>query len=71
MSQNHGLEEKNYVLARAKAASLVFSGPDTAEADRAVEKWDKTRTELLAIIDAAEKGDNVDIPETKGPSVSG
>lgn len=65
------LEEKNYVLARAKAASLVFSGPDTAEADRAVEKWDKTRTELLAIIDAAEKGDNVDIPETREPSVSG
>lgn len=65
------LEKKDYVLARAKATSLVFSGPNTAKARRAAEKWDKTRTELLAIIDAAEKGDSVDIPETKGPSVSG
>lgn len=52
------LEDENYTLARAKAASLTFSGPNTPEADNASEKWDKTRTELLAIIDAASEGDS-------------
>lgn len=49
------LEAGNYVLARAKASSLTFSGPDTAEADKTSEKWDKTRNELLATINDAEK----------------
>lgn len=54
------LETENYVLAKAKAATLVFSGPDNYDADKAIEKWDKTRMELLAIIDAAANGDDVD-----------
>jgi len=64
------LEDENYVLARAKAASLTFSGPNTTTADKASEKWDKTRTELLAIIDAAAGGDSNKIPETNEPSNS-
>ncbi len=50
------LEDNNYVLARAKAASLVFSGPDTEEAENAVIKWNETRAELLEVIESAEKG---------------
>ena len=61
------LENDNYVLARAKAASLVFSGPDNSEAELATEKWDKTRTELLAIIDAAAGGNANKTPETNEP----
>lgn len=52
------LEDENYVLARAKAASLTFSGPDNVTADKASEKWDKTRTELFSTIDAAEKANS-------------
>lgn len=53
------LENENFVLARAKAASLTFSGPDTSEADKASEKWDKTRAELLELIDAQSKGQSI------------
>ncbi|MCD8107850.1 MAG: zinc ribbon domain-containing protein [Oscillospiraceae bacterium] len=52
------LEEEDYVLARAKAATLTFSGPNTTSAESATEKWDKTREELLAVIDAAENGES-------------
>ena len=61
------LEAENYVLARAKAASLTFSGPNTTTADKASEKWDKTRTELLAIINAAAGGDYNKAPESNEP----
>lgn len=50
------LENDNYVLARATAATLVFSGPDDPDAEIAAMKWDKTRVELLDIIDKAEYG---------------
>lgn len=49
------LENDNYVLARAKATSLTFSGPNTTEADKASEKWDKTRIELFELIDVQSK----------------
>ena len=64
------LEDENYVLARAKAASLTFSGPNTTTADKASEKWDKTRIELLAIIDAAANGESRKTPTTETPSTS-
>lgn len=64
------LEDENYTLARAKAASLTFSGPNTPEADNASEKWDKTRTELLAIIDAASEDDSDKTHEMNDPSNS-
>lgn len=48
------LENKNFVLARAKAATLVFSGPDNDEAEIAAEKWNTTRNDLYKTIDAAE-----------------
>lgn len=76
------LEDGNYVLARAKAASLVFSGPYTSTASLATEKWDKTRSELLEIISDTEKNgsentvesattnnsatDNNNFPDTNG-----
>lgn len=53
------IEDENYTLARAKAATLVFSGSTTLAGDQAAEKWDKTREELLGIIDAAENGEDV------------
>lgn len=52
------IEEGDYVLARAKVASLTFLGPNTPEADKISEKWDKTREELLVIIEQAEKDSN-------------
>lgn len=57
------LEDSNYILARAKAATLVFSGPDNNEAKIATEKWNTTRAELFAIIDAAAAGTDVDALE--------
>lgn len=60
------LEAENYTLARAKTASLTFSGPDSSEAKIAEEKWDKTRKELLEIIDKAEYGQNYLPPATEG-----
>lgn len=62
------LESKNYTLARAKTASLTFSGPDSSEANIAEEKWDKTRKELLEIIDKAEYGQNYLPPTAEGDS---
>jgi predicted nucleic acid-binding Zn-ribbon protein len=60
------LADENYVLARAKAASLTY-----LESHATYEKqWDKTRSELLALIDAAENGAEVDIPETNESSSS-
>lgn len=54
------LADENYVLARAKAASLTY-----LESHRSyTEQWDKTRKELLALIDAAANGAEVEIPET-------
>ncbi|MBO5891507.1 MAG: zinc-ribbon domain-containing protein [Oscillospiraceae bacterium] len=57
------IADENYVLARAKAASLVFSGSTSLDGEQAAEKWDKTRAELLAIIGAAENGEVVDVPD--------
>ena len=48
------LKNENFVLARAKAATLVFSGPDNDEAEIAAEKWDTTRNDLYKTIEAAE-----------------
>lgn len=62
------IEEENYVLARAKAASISFSGPTILEGNLAREKWDQVRADLLEIIDKAEQGLEYDpIPiETTG-----
>lgn len=50
------LADEDYVLARSKAASLTF----LESYDSYKKRWDKTRTELLALIDAAENGAGVD-----------
>lgn len=66
------LENEDFVLARAKAASLTFSGPNTTDAEKASEKWDKTRNELLEIIDsdiAANRGSD-SIAESNKSSAS-
>lgn len=52
------IEDENYTLAKAKAANIVFSGSTSKEGDQAAEKWEKTRAELLAIIEEAEKASN-------------
>lgn len=57
------IEDENYVLARAKAASLTFSGPDNNKTAIAQEKWDKTREELLDIIDKSEYGSDYVAPK--------
>ena len=63
------LEDNNYTLARAKAASLTFSGPNTTTADKAAAKWDVTRAQLLEIIDRAEYGSGY-VPENREISIS-
>ncbi len=45
------INQENYVLARAKTATLVFAEDDWRNED----KWDKTREEMLKVIDEAEK----------------
>lgn len=55
------IEEGNYDLAKAKTATLVFSGSDNDEA----EKWDATRNELLSIIDTAENDRLADSSDEK------
>lgn len=52
------IADENYTLARAKATSLVFSGSTTSKGEQAAEKWDKTRKEILTIIDKAEFGES-------------
>lgn len=49
------LEDENYTLARAKALELVFSGSTTQAGNQVAEKWDKTREEILILIDTKEK----------------
>ena len=45
-----------YLLARSKVSTLVFSGSTTQAGDQAAAKWDITRQQLLDIIDKAEYG---------------
>ena len=52
------IEDENYTLARAKAASLTFSGTGTVASDESSDKWDTTRLQLLDTIDRAEYGEN-------------
>ncbi|MBQ9142235.1 MAG: zinc ribbon domain-containing protein [Lachnospiraceae bacterium] len=66
---NTALADENYTLARAKAALLTFSGPNTTSADKAVAKWDVTRAQLMETIDRAEYGADY-ILEAKELSVS-
>ena len=49
------IDEEKYVLARAKASSLVFGGSSKDQKER----WEKTRESLLIIIDAAERGETI------------
>ena len=52
------INNQEYILARSKASSLVFSGSTTRDGDQAAAKWDATRKQLLDIIDKAEYGDD-------------
>lgn len=51
------IEQENYTMARVKAASLSFNFTSDYSSDyeTVAEKWDKTREELLEIIDEAEQ----------------
>lgn len=62
------LKDDNFVLARAKATTLVFAGPDNDEAKITAEKWNTTRNELFASIDAAENSKPLATPDTSKPS---
>lgn len=55
------IEDENYTLARATATTIVFSGSTTQNGEQAAEKWEKTRNELIAVIDAAENGETINI----------
>lgn len=50
------IEEENYTMARAKTTELVFdlSKSSSSDCQKAAEKWDATRAELMEIIDSAE-----------------
>ena len=52
------IDNNDYTLARAKATSLIFSGSTTEHGRQETEKWDKTRQELLDIINQAEQACN-------------
>lgn len=58
------IEQKQYILARSKVSTLVFSGSTTQWGDQAAEKWDVTRQQLLNIIDKAEYGADY-VPEQR------
>ena len=51
------IDTENYTLARTKAVTLVFkySSDKTESDDEARQQWDKTREDLLKIIDEAEQ----------------
>lgn len=57
------IEDEDYVLARAKAATLVFMLPSHGYES---EDWEQVRIELLEIVDKAEQGLDYDpvLPET-------
>ena len=55
---NAAFEEGNYALAKAKIASLVFNGSNTANGKKAAKKWSKTKEELLSLV-AVELGDPI------------
>lgn len=48
--------QEQYLLARSKVSTLVFSGSTTQAGEQAAAKWDITRQQLLEIIDKAEYG---------------
>lgn len=52
------IENEEYDIARAKTATLVCTGSSTAKGTQMREKWDKTRTELMQVIDRAEYGND-------------
>lgn len=52
----NAIEDENYVLARAKAANVVYGGPTEQGGYQVKEKWESVRTELLEIIEQAERG---------------
>ncbi len=56
------IENEDYMLAKTKAATLVFS-KDNWDYSSVEEQWDEMRTELLAIIEQAEKGSQNELPD--------
>lgn len=65
------IEMKDYDMARAKAANLIFAGPSTEDGKQAAEKWEKTRKELLNVIANAEesvKQQESDLPQDTIPA---
>ena len=58
---------ENFVLARVKASELVFSGSSTEEGQQAAEKWEQTRNELIAIINAASNETEINVSDTEAP----
>lgn len=54
------IDSENYTLARVKAASLTFkyASSTTSDDDDLRKEWDKTRENLIKIIDEANKDDN-------------
>ena len=50
------IENEDYILARAKAANVVYGGPTGQGGYQAEVKWETVRIGLLEIIDKAEQG---------------
>ena len=49
------IEAKNFDIAKAKTANLVYTGPNTTSGKQSAKKWENTRNELATIIENAEK----------------
>ena len=50
------IDNENYVLARAKAANVVYGGPTSQGGYQVEMKWETVRSGLLEIIDNAQLG---------------
>ena len=59
---NQEIESGNYVVARAKLANLVYSGPNTLGGRKLAKKWENIQTELYAVINNAAESDKNSMP---------
>ena len=49
------IENDNFTLARAKASQIIFSDTTAVDGQQEAERWEKIRTDLIKVIDVAEK----------------
>ena len=63
------IDSKNFDMARAKAANLVYTGPNTTDGKQSATKWEQTKKELLSIIASAEEA-NKEVERSSAQSIT-